>query len=112
MKYYDEQTMTEIRTYFEDRILQWSEVSTRKMFGCPCYKHQEKLFSFLVTNGIVLIKTTKEDNMLLKEEYGSFPFQAQQRTMKSWITVPVSTSNDVEQIMPLVRKSYELVVTK
>jgi predicted DNA-binding protein (MmcQ/YjbR family) len=70
------------------------------------------MFSFLITKGIVLMKTTAEDKELLIEEYKSFPFQAQKRTMKSWLTIPIKSPDDIEQIIPFVRKSYELVISK
>jgi hypothetical protein len=39
MKYYDEAVMKDIRNLVEDTILKWPDVSAKKMFGCPCYKH-------------------------------------------------------------------------
>lgn len=111
MRYYDEEVMKDIRTNIDDTVLQWPDVSTKKMFGCPCYKHKEKLFCFLVTDGIVIMKTTTEDKKILENDFGSFPFQAQTRTMKSWLTIPLHTTEDIEQTISYVRKSYELVVT-
>jgi hypothetical protein len=53
MKYYSEEETKEIRLALEGEILRWSQVSVKKMFGCPCYKVKNKMFVFLVTKGIV-----------------------------------------------------------
>jgi hypothetical protein len=49
MKYYSEEETKEIRIALETEVLRWSKVTTRKMFGCPCYKVSDKLFVFLAT---------------------------------------------------------------
>ena len=56
MKYYDEEKMHDIRLKIDKEVLSWSNVTTKKMFGCPCYKYKDKLFAFLVTEGVVLTK--------------------------------------------------------
>jgi hypothetical protein len=47
MKYYSEDQMNDIRMKVEEEILKWEGISTKKMFGCPCYKVNDKLFGFL-----------------------------------------------------------------
>ena len=47
MRYYDEEKMRNLRQNIEKEILSWPKVTTKKMFGCPCYKFNKKLFAFL-----------------------------------------------------------------
>ena len=54
IKYYSEEETKELRLAIEKEVLNWAHVSTKKMFGCPCYQAKGKLFVFLVTNGIVI----------------------------------------------------------
>ena len=54
------------------------------MFDSPFYKYKDKLFAFLVTEGIVLTKLNEKDKMKLSEEFEMKPFQALKRTMKNW----------------------------
>ena len=56
MQYYNEEKMKNLRLKLEKEILSWPNVTTKKMYGCPCYKYKEKLFAFLVTDGVVLTK--------------------------------------------------------
>lgn len=68
MKYYDEDKMKNIRLKIEEELLSWSDVTTRKMYGCPCYKNKEKMFAFLVTDGIVLTKPSEKDKLDLSKK--------------------------------------------
>lgn len=61
MKYYSEEETKELRQALEEQVLNWTGVTKKKMFGCPCYKANEKLFAFLVTNGIVITKLQPSD---------------------------------------------------
>ncbi|MDG6219473.1 MAG: hypothetical protein QCI00_08545, partial [Candidatus Thermoplasmatota archaeon] len=74
MKYYDEGKMQHLRVRLEEEILRWPDVKTKKMYGCPCYKHKEKLFAFLVTDGVVLTKASERDKLELSKEFQIKPF--------------------------------------
>ena len=76
------------------------------MYGCPCYKFKEKLFAFLVTDGIVLTKASEQDKMKLSKEFKIKPFQAATRTMKNWPQIPVDESSDIKKIISLIKNSY------
>lgn len=47
MKYYDEEKMKNLRLKFDEKLLIWPDVTTKKMYGFPCYKNKNKLFAFL-----------------------------------------------------------------
>jgi len=107
MKYYSEEEMKEIRLTFEEEILAWPEVTTRKMFGCPCYKADNKLFAFLVTGGVVLTKLSEPDRETLSNSFDTEPFQAGKKTIKNWPRVTVQDKSELPKIITFVEKSYK-----
>jgi len=106
MQYYNEEKMKNFRLKIEKEILSWPDVTTKKMYGCPCYKYKDKLFAFLVTDGVVLTKTSEQDKMKLSQEFTIKPFQASTRTMKGWPQIPVDEKFDLEKIIPFIKNSY------
>jgi len=112
MQYYNEEKMHNLRVRLEQEILSWPEVTTRKMYGCPCYKHHDKLFAFLVTDGVVLIKMSEQDKMNVSKEFEVKPFQAgEKRIMYRWPQIRVKDASDLEKILPFIKKSYTLSQT-
>ena len=107
MQYYNEEKMKNIRLKIEKELLEWPNVTTKKMYGCPCYKNNEKLFAFLVTDGIVLTKASEQDKMKLSKEFKIKPFQAATRIMKSWPQIPLDESSDLKKIIPFIKNSYK-----
>ena len=106
MQYYNEEKMQSLRLKIEKEILTWPDVNTKKMYGCPCYKYKEKLFAFLVTDGVVLTKLSEKDKMKLSKEFKIKPFQASTRTMKGWPQIPVGETSELVKIIPFIKKSY------
>lgn len=107
MQYYNEEKMKNFRLKIEKEILNWPEVTTKKMYGCPCYKYKEKLFAFLVTDGVVLTKASEQYKNLLSKEFKINPFQAATRTMKGCPQIPVDETSDLEKIIPFIKNSYD-----
>jgi len=107
MQYYNEEKMQNLRLKIEKEILSWPNVTTKKMYGCPCYKNKEKLFAFLVTDGVVLTKVSEQDKIQLSEEFTVKPFQAGKRTMNKWPQISVDETTDVEKIIPFIIKSCD-----
>jgi len=56
MKYYDESMMRELGESLEAVVLGWPGVTTKKLFGCPCYLVDKSMFALLVTGGVVLTR--------------------------------------------------------
>ena len=106
MQYYNEEKMQNIRLKIEKEILSWPDVTTKKMYGCPCYKYKNKLFAFLVTDGVVITKASKQDKINLSKEFSIKPFQAANRTMKGWPQIPVNHTSDITKIIPYLKNSY------
>ena len=106
MQYYNEQKMQNLRLILEKEILGWPNVSTKKMYGCPCYKYKDKLFVFLVTDGVVLTKSSEQDKKKLSKEFTIKPFQASTRTMKGWPQIPVDETSDLDKIILFIKNSY------
>ena len=109
MKYYSEEETKDLRIAFEDKILRWAKVTKTKMFGCPCYKADEKLFTFLVTKGVVITRLDENDREAISSQYQTTPFQAGKKTAKNWIRIPIESKSDVDKVMNFVKKSYENV---
>ena len=106
IKYYLEEDTRDLRLALEDRVLNWSKVTTKKMFGCPCYQVMGKIFVFLVTKGIVITQLTEVEINDLSEKYDTGFFQAGKKIVKKWIKLSIKP-NDLDKIMSYVRKSYE-----
>jgi predicted DNA-binding protein (MmcQ/YjbR family) len=111
MQYYNEEKMKNFRLIIEKEILNWPDVTTKKMYGCPCYKYKDKLFAFLVTDGVVLTKTSEQDKIKLSKEFSIKPFQAATRTMKGWPQIPLDKTSDLPKIIPFLKNSYNQLKT-
>ena len=107
MQYYSEVETKDIRLALESEVLNWGRVSFRKMFGCPCYKVNEKLFAFLVTKGIVFIGLNQSDRAELSLKFQTTSFKAGSKVIKNWLQVSVNSVKELENLMPFVRKSYQ-----
>lgn len=106
MQYYNEEKMKNVRVKLEKEVLSWPDVITRKMYGCPCYKHNDKLFAFLVTDGVVLTKASDQVKMRLSKEFTVKPFQAATRTMKGWPQISLDETSDLKKVISFMKESY------
>jgi hypothetical protein len=107
VKYYSEKQTKNLRLAFEEGVLSWPEVSTKKMFGCPCYKVKNKLFAFFVTKGIVITQLTQAEREKLSRLYHATPFRAGKKTVRNWVRVSLADVRDLTRIMPYVQRSYD-----
>lgn len=112
MKYYSEEDTKDLRLGFEEKVLRWPQVGTKKMFGCPCYQAGGKLFAFLVTNGIVVTQLAQSEREALSRQHQTTFFHAGKKIVQNWVRVPVEDKSALVQVMPFVRKSYESVLRK
>ncbi len=106
MKYFDEAKMADIQEAFDSEVLKWKDVVSRPMMGCLCYFRKRKFVCFLVTAGIVIMKLSDKDQVMLREKFGGEPFEMAGQTGRMWVT-PVKSAKDVKLVMPFVKKSYE-----
>ena len=112
MKYYSEEDTRDLRLALEKDVLNWVHVSTKKMFGCPCYQAKGKLFVFLVTKGIVITQLQPVDREKLSSQHQTSFFQAGKNTVKNWIKLSIRNREELEKVMPFIRKSYEEALLK
>ncbi len=112
MKYYSEEETGELRRAFESEIVRWPRVDSRKMFGCPCYLANGRLFAFLVTGGLVITQLSQSDREELSRLRQTSAFHTGGKIYRSWVTVPVEDSGDLDEIMSFVSKSYEAALQK
>ena len=112
MKYYSEKETKDLRLALEREILGWNQVSTKKMFGCPCYQVKGKLFVFLVTKGIVITQLQTADRIELSNQQQTTFFQAGKKTIKNWLKLPIENREELDKLIPFVRKSYQEALQK
>ena len=110
MKWYVEEETRALREALEREILSWPQVTHRKMMGCPCYMANGKMFASLVTGGMVITKLTQDEREKLGKIHPVKPFQAGGRTMKKWAHLTLEPE-DLEEIMPYVKASYEAALS-
>ena len=82
------------------------------MFGCPCYKADNKLFAFLVTGGVVITKLSESDQETLSNLFETTPFQAGKKSVKQWSRVSIPDKTELSKIISFVEKSYDAVLKK
>ncbi len=61
LKLYVEKLTHELRETLEKEILGWYKVTFKKMFGCPCYLTNGKMFAGLVTKAVVITKLNESE---------------------------------------------------
>ncbi len=110
MKYYSEDETKELRLKFEEEFLSWPKVSKKTMFGCPSYSADNKLFTFLITNGIVITSLSQSDRDKLFIKHQSKSFVAGKRTIRKWSMVSVNNLREMNEIIPFVKRSYALAL--
>ena len=110
MKWYIEEETKELRESFEKEILNWPQVTSKKMFGCPCYLANGKMFAGMVTKGIVITKLSSLEQEELQKIREVGPFVAGGKTITKWVHVNLEPKG-LKDIMPYVKKSYERAIT-
>ena len=89
--------------------MDWPNVTTKKMFGCPCYQVNKRLFVFLVTNGVVITQLKEKEMETLSKMYDTTFFQAGKKVVKKWIKVLIDVRS-LENIMHYITRSYEKIL--
>jgi TfoX/Sxy family transcriptional regulator of competence genes len=67
LKWYIEEETKELRQALEKEIIGLYKVTFKKMFGCPCYLANGKMFVGLVTKGVVITKFYESERKKLKK---------------------------------------------
>lgn len=108
MKYYSEEDMKDLRLAMEKTLLSWPDVSTKMMFGSPCFLANGRLFVILMTGSIVLTRLDRNDNRdVLSRKYRGTPFVEGKKIIRKWIRIPAVNEADLDELLPFVKKSYE-----
>jgi hypothetical protein len=109
LKWYLEEETKELREAFEKEILTWPQVDFKKMFGCPCYLAKGKMFTGLVTKGLIITKLNDLEKEELRKLRAIKPFVAGDKIIKSWVHIDLEP-NELREIMPFVKRSYERAI--
>ena len=94
LKWYIEEETKELRKAFEEEILNWNQVTLKKMFAG------------MVTKGIVITKLSILEREEIEKSRKTKPFVVGDKIIRSWVTVKL-VPKDVTGIMSYVKKSYE-----
>ena len=105
LKWYIEEDTKELREAFEKEILQWPRVDYKKIFGCPCYLANGKMFAGLVTKGLIITKLNDSEKDELRKLKEVKPFVAGEKIIRSWVHIELEP-NELIDIIPFVKKSY------
>ena len=106
-KYYTDQNMSNLRAAFEKVVMQWPQVRTKKMFGCPCYQAGGKLFAFLVNGGEGITHLPESEREALELKYTLTRFQADEKTVPGWPQAPFINKGDLPGLLPFLLASYQ-----
>ncbi len=112
MEFYNEARDGALREVIEGEVLTWPQVGVRRMFGCPAYVADGRLFAFLVTGGLVITQLRKAERAMLAERYETEPFKVGEREIERWIRVHIPTLNLVDYALHFVRRSYEIALAQ
>jgi len=103
--------MKETREILESEVLHKPEVTTKRMFGCPCYMVKNALFGFLVTEGLVLTKLPEGDREEALKIPGADFFKSRNRVMRKWVQIPLKGPEVLPDVITWLWKSYEHAMT-
>jgi TfoX/Sxy family transcriptional regulator of competence genes len=99
--------MKDLRLAIEEVLLDWDAVSTKKMFGSPCFLANGKMFGLLVTKGIVITKLDQPDRDVLFNKYQGVPFVVGNKIIQKWVRLPMENIGGFNEMLPFVKKSYD-----
>jgi hypothetical protein len=99
--------MRETREILESEVLHKSEVTVKRMFGCPCYKVKNALFGFLIPNGLVLTKLPEAEREEALKIPGADFFKSRSRVIRKWVEIPLEGPEALPDVITWLWKSYE-----
>lgn len=107
MKYYSDEKMRSLREAFEKEVLAWPRVARKEMMGCLVYFRGRKIFAFLVTEGIVLMKLSPADRDAVAKRPGAKPFEMAGQASSKMVQLPLGKVSDLRPLLPYIRTSYD-----
>ncbi len=102
--------MKDLRCTFEKTVLSWSHVTQKNTFGCPSYQANGKTFAILVTKGVLITKIDQAVKGTLPEQHQGGAIHTCKRNIEHWVRVPINDEVEMEKIIPIVKKSSEIVL--
>ena len=107
---YSEKEMKDLRCTFEKTVLSWSNVTQKQTFGCPSYQTDGKTFAILVTKGVLITKIDQAVRDTLPDQHQDGAIHTSKRNIEHWVRVPINDEAEMEKIIPIVKKSSEIVL--
>jgi TfoX/Sxy family transcriptional regulator of competence genes len=106
MPHYTESESQQLREKFEETVLQWPDVTRKKMFGSPTYSTHETIFAMLVNGGIILSQLDEDRKAALLSEPNAEYFEVHGRVIKKWVLIRIRAVADIERYLPFIEASY------
>ncbi|MCL7416194.1 MAG: hypothetical protein M8349_09100 [ANME-2 cluster archaeon] len=109
MKNYSEKEMKELKSAFEKRVFSWPNITHKKTFGCPSYQTNGKTFAILVTKGILISKIDQAIKDSPSDQNQDSAIPTGKRNIEHWVRLPMKDEAEMDNIMPIVKRSSEIV---
>lgn len=109
---YDRDAGAALNRAFDELVRPWPHVESRPMFGHPGYTAEGTLFAVLATDGVALTRLPRDQWGPVEESFETGPFQSGERTVGDWLQVQVDELDDLVNLRPYVRASYERARTE
>lgn len=107
MKYFDRDDGAALKSTFDEIVLDWPDVTTTTMFGCPSYQAKGTLFAILVTDGVALTRLPSDHREQVTQAFEIGPFQAGERTVTKWVQITIDDGAELDSLVPHIKASYE-----
>ena len=112
MKYFDKDEGAALKSAFDERVLDWPNVTAKTMFGCPSYQAEDTLFAVLVTDGVALTRLPSDHREQVTQAFETGPFQAGERTVTKWVQITIDDVAELDSLVPHIKASYESALEK
>lgn len=99
----------ELKEQLDPRLLPWTGVTSREMFGALCYFHRDRMFAIL-TEDSVAAKLPMEDRQDALDNHGATEFMVSSgRPFGQWVQFRISDPDQIDSAMGWIGKSYSYV---
>ncbi|HZG55062.1 hypothetical protein [Paenibacillus sp.] len=106
MKYYEESVGGALREAVDRLVGAWDGVGRRRMFGCPCYTANGKLFAVVVNGGVVLTKLSSAEARDRGSPLPVEPFRTGNKSVGAWSAFAVASPAEAALLADWIKECY------
>jgi hypothetical protein len=92
---------------FDDTVTSWPEVRAKGVFGYRGYVRGKAMFAFLTPVGVAIKALSDSERARLLGFRGAECFAYNERPMKGWVVLPISSDADLDPVVQEARLAYE-----